>query len=228
MNSLTVFLDVGGTLLDSSDLFTAIADNLTNKPNKQSDETTGNTVNLVLETFMKEYKNIKGFISVEGIIAATLTSLADNHGYPDIASYAHDIYYDVFLHKSSLFPETLSFLDTLHNNDVTMIIASDSDTKIMEQQLIKHHFKKYFTEIFTSDLVKAYKPSDKFVRYLEKYTFNNQENCYFVGDKKQDVECGNKLGINSVLVDRKNSKEKMNADYVIHDLKELLPILGLK
>lgn len=225
MNTLTVFLDVGGTLLDSPDLFTSIANNLTDNP---SDEMTRNLVNLVLETFMQVYKNIKEFMSIEDIITATLTSLADNYGYPDISRNAHDIYFDVFLHKSRLFPETLSFLDTLHRNDVKMIIASDSDAKIMEEQLAKHNIREYFNDICTSDLAKAYKPSERYVKYLGKYISNNQENCYFVGDNKQDVECGNKLCINSVLIDRKNSTEKMDADYVIHDLKELLPILGLK
>jgi phosphoglycolate phosphatase-like HAD superfamily hydrolase len=53
-------------------------------------------------------------------------------------------------------------------------------------------------------------------------------NCYFVGDFRVEIECGKKLGIKSILVDRTNSKEQMDADYIIHDLRELLPILGLK
>ena len=200
MNSLTVFLDVGGTLLEAPDLFGSIANNLTNNP---SDEITHNLADLVLETFMQEYRNSKEFMSIEDIIIATLTSLADDYGYPDISSNAHDIYFDVVLHKSSLFPETYSFLDTLHQDDITMITASDADTRIMEEQLVKHNIRKYFTDICTSEMVKAYKPSEKFVQYLEKYTANNELNCYFVGDNIQDVQSRNKLGVKTVLIDRK-------------------------
>jgi FMN phosphatase YigB (HAD superfamily) len=225
MKSLIVFLDFGGTLIDSPNLFETITYNLTNK---RSDE---KTHDLVLETFMKIFQNLKvnnSFLSLEDMIAKTLEVLAQEYGYPDISNRVHDIYYHVFLHETNLFPETLSVLDTLQKNNVRMVIASDVDVEIMEEAISKHNLKKYFIDVCTSGLVKAYKPSDQFVSYLKKYTSNNEERCYFVGDGKVDVISGNILGINSVFIDRKNLGYTVNADYIIRDLTELLPILNLK
>ncbi len=224
MNSLVVFFDVGGTLLNTPDLFASIADNLTNK---QSDD---NVRDLACKVFMKLFRNSvedNYFLNIEDMIAATLDIFAKDYGYTVISSRAHDIYADVFLHKSSLFPGTQRLLDTLYKNSVRMVIASDANTVITKEVLVKHKLDKYFIDICTSDLVEAYKPSDKYVKYLIKYTSNNEENSYFVGDNKMDIESGKKLNIKSVLIDRRNVGDKMDADYVIHDLNELLQILSL-
>lgn len=223
--SLVVIFDVGGTLSKTPDLFTTIAYNLTNK---QSDD---KVRDVAFKVFIKLYQNSvesNHFQSIEEIIATTLEILTKDYGYPDISDRARDIYYDVFLHKSSLFPETQYLLDTLYRNGVTMVIASDADSVIMKEWLVKHKLDKYFVDICTSGLVEAYKPADKFVVYLTKYTSNNEENSYFVGDNKVDIESGKKLGIKSVLIDRRNTGDKMDADYVIHDLNELLSILSFK
>ncbi|MDP6501789.1 MAG: HAD hydrolase-like protein, partial [Dehalococcoidales bacterium] len=63
---------------------------------------------------------------------------------------------------------------------------------------------------------------------LKKYVLDNEENCYFVGDGIQDVECGRRLGIKSVLVDRRGSNGDTGADYVIPDLSGLVQVLSLE
>jgi len=220
-NSLIMLFDVGGTLLDSSDFFTEITNKLTGNMVDQK------THDLVIRTFTHIMRNLDRYLSIEGILANTLKSIAQEYNYPDISYQAHDIYYNTFLYQSSLFPETPSVLDILYRNDVKMIIASDGEPELMEQWLINHNLKKYFIDVCTSGIVGAYKPSDEYINYLRKYTLNNEANCYFVGDNRQDIVCGKKLGITSVLIDRTDSKEPMDADYVIHDLNELLGIMKL-
>jgi HAD superfamily hydrolase (TIGR01549 family) len=225
MKPLTVFFDVGGTLLDSPDLFVEITNNLTSKGD---DETTRDLIQgIIMKLFLNVIRR-DPFLNVEKVVATTLALIAKDYNYPDISARARDIYYDVFLYRSSLFPEIIYVLDNLHRNDVRMIIASDADSELMKEELVKHNLKKYFVDICTSDLVKAYKPANKFLSYLKKYTSQNEENCYFVGDNNVDIECGKQLGIKSVLIDRKNRINKMSADYIIRDLNELLPILGLE
>jgi phosphoglycolate phosphatase-like HAD superfamily hydrolase len=225
MKSQVVIFDVGGTLSKTPDLFTAIAENLTGK---QSDD---KVRDLAFKVFINLYQNtVKSdqFQTMEDMITGTLGILAKDYGYPVTSNRARDIYFDVFLHKSSLFPEIPYLLDTLYKNDTSMIVASDADIVLTKEFLVKHKIDKYFVDICTSDLVEAYKPADKFVRYLTRYTSDNEENSYFVGDNRVDIESGEKLCIKSVLIDRRNREDKMGADYVIHDLKELLPILSLK
>jgi len=222
MNSLTVFFDVGGTLQETTSFFEGIAKRLTGK--KSDDKTRY----LFSKMFVQLLNNTDRYQSVEDILANSLALFAKKHKYADISGEAHNIYFNAFLYEAKLFPDTSRVLDILYRNNVRMIIASDADVELMEEELVKYDIKKYFIDVCTSGLVRAYKPSDKFVDYLRKYTANNEINCYFVGDRGVDIECGKKLGIKSILVDRTNSKEQMDADYIIHDLRELLPILGLK
>ncbi|MEE8414059.1 MAG: HAD-IA family hydrolase [Dehalococcoidales bacterium] len=217
-----MIFDIGGTLLNPADLFEEISFNLTDKP---SDKKTGD---LVSETFNDLFQNQERYQSVKDVIASTLAFLAKEYRYPDITNRADNIHSSVFLHKSRLFPETLYVLDILRKNNIRMIIASDADTGIVKEQLVKHNLNDYFIDSCTSDLSNAYKPSSAYLSYLTKYTFNNEKNSYFVGDNTQDIESGKRLGIKSVLIDRKSTKRKMDADYVIQDLRELIPILGIR
>lgn len=228
MNALTVFLDVGGTLLDTPDIFEIVTRRLVGKwPDIRTSE-------LILETYEGMIRTIRyeddqyPFQNIVHVHAAALALLAEKHGYKNISNQARRICVDTYACKSVLFRETIPVLETLLRHDVRMIIASDNDREILDVQLTKHDLGKYFLDICISEDVRVYKPAPGFVNYLEKYASSNENYCYFVGDAKQDVESGNRLGIKSVLLDRRNTKGNMNADYVIHDLSELLPILGLK
>jgi len=135
MNCLIVFFDVGGTLIDTPDLSGTITKRLTSKwPDNK-------VYGLVSETLVQidQYKQEQPFRSIEDIYTTLLASLAKKYGYKDISDQAHDIYLDVALYKSRLFPETISVLEQLINNRVKMIIASDEDTEIMEEKLVKHN-----------------------------------------------------------------------------------------
>ena len=222
MNSLTVIFDVGGTLLSSPDLHHAIATNLLDR---ESDRETRDFVEGI---FVDITQNQKPYRRVEERIAATLAVMAREYGYQDISSRTHDIYDDVFFLRSYLFPETPDALEILHAHSVRMIIASDADAGLVDAQVARHHLEKYFAEICTSDQVEAFKPSSKYVELLKKYVLDNEENCYFVGDGIQDVECGRRLGIKSVLVDRRGSNGDTGADYVIPDLSGLVQVLSLE
>ncbi|MFC2014442.1 HAD family hydrolase [Chloroflexota bacterium] len=222
MDSITAIFDIGGTLLNQPDLFEEISYNLTGK---HSDD---KTRNLVLNTFGYLFQNQEQYQSVADVMAATLTLLAKEYGYPDISHRAGEIYSDVFIDKSVLSPDVLNTLDILSKNRVRMIIASDADAETVKEQLVKHNLKNYFADICTSDLAGAYKPSSAYIDYLAKYALNNDNNSYFIGDNIQDIESGKKLGIKSVLIDRKKSKEDLDADFIIQDLRELLPILNIR
>ena len=100
--------------------------------------------------------------------------------------------------------------------------------ELLDVQLAKHDLGKYFLDNCISENVRAYKPTHGFVGSLKKHLPDDQKGCYFVGDDPIDIETGKRLGITSVLVDRKSLGNKVGADYIIHDLSGLLPILGVK
>jgi FMN phosphatase YigB (HAD superfamily) len=225
MMSITVFFDIGGTLLGSYDLCETIARHLVEDwPDEKAYQ-------LVEKAFRKVYTNVRDsakFLSVQDMIAVTLKSLASDHAYPDRSSQSREIYFEAFLNKSSLFPEVIAVLSELRNKGVRMIIASDSDLEIMEKELDRYHLNIFFTDKVLSGSVKCYKPSDLFINHLKQYVPTQVGRYYFVGDADVDVQSGKKLGITSILVDRQNTGLDFGADYVIHDLRELLPILSLR
>ena len=219
----TIFFDVGGTLVDSPDFFEVVATRLCGDKLDRKD------YDLVFSTFMQIYGNREkqgSFLRVEDLLAQTLTSLSMAHGYRNISEQSHDLVWEVFLHRSALFPEVRGVLKILFENKVSMVIASDADSDLMDQELNNFNIARYFCDKCVSESVKAYKPASEFINYLRKYTAGNEEHCYFVGDNRVDIESAKRLKIKSVLVDRKRSGNRFDADFMIHNLEELLPILG--
>lgn len=224
MNSAVVFFDVGGTLVDAPDFFEVITKKLIDRwPDEQ-------TYALISRTFFQMFPHDEpnsSFVTVEEMLGNTLSLLAKQYQYKNISNQAREIYIEVFLRKSSLFPETKKVLNKLYKSGITMVLASDADAEIMEEELARYDLNKYFIAKCISSSVRAYKPTFGFINNLRKYTVNMQNSCYFVGDSAVDIESGRRLGIKSVLVDRIGKKNHINADYNIRDLNGLLPILGI-
>ncbi len=222
--SKTVFLDMGGTLVESPDFFETVSGRLV------GGAPDGKTLKLVAHTFMQIFLDRdphKPFQSVEKILEKTLSLLAAESGYRDISAEAHELLFEVYLHRSRLFPEVIEVLEALQKEKVKMVIASDADTGLINEEMRKFKLKPYFDDKCVSDAVEAYKPGEKFIRYLKKYSAGNENSCFFVGDSQVDIESGQALGITSILIDRKKSGKDGGADFVIGDLTELLPVLGI-
>ena len=228
MSALTVFFDMGGTLVDFPDIFEIITRRLVGRwPDKQ-------TYDLVFKIYhgmVNEITYEEGrhpFRSGIDLHAATLALLVEKHGYRNISYQARDINVDTYGRKSVLFPETIPVLEKLLRHGARMIIASDNESEIFAVQLAKHDLGKYFVGSCISESVRAYKPSHGFVNHLKKYITGKAEDCYFVGDSPVDVESGQRLGIKSVLIDRRNTGIDADADYVIRDLNGLIPLMRLE
>jgi FMN phosphatase YigB (HAD superfamily) len=225
---LVVFFDIGGTLVDSPDIFEIITRKLVGRwPDKQM-------YDLVLKTYERMIDAMRNdearhpFKSVGDLHVTALTSLARQHGYRDISGQGRDISVDAYAHQSTLFPETKPALEKLLKNGVRMIIASDNDSDILAVQMSKHDLGTYFVDNCISETARAYKPTHGFISNLNKYVPDDPNDCYFVGDSWVDVESGRRLGINSVLIDRRNVGSGTKATYVIRDLNGLIPLLGLE
>ena len=211
MSALTVFFDMGGTLVDFPDIFEIITRRLVGRwPDKQTYDLASEIYYGMWATRYEEGRH--PFRSGIDLHAATLALLAEKHGYRNISYQACDINVDTYARKSVLFPETIPVLERLLKHGARMIIASDNECEILAVQLAKHDLSKYFVGSCISESVRAYKPAHGFVSHLKKYIVGKAEDCYFVGDDPVDVECGKRLGIKSVLIDRRNTGIDTNAD----------------
>jgi phosphoglycolate phosphatase-like HAD superfamily hydrolase len=229
MANSVVFFDIGGTLLCSPDIFQIITLRLTGRwPNEP-------TYNLVLKNFMEIVEPIqKGraglpFRNIVELHKTALVILADRYGYRNISAEAQEICVDTYVHQSSFFPEAEAVLEKLKRHHVKMVIASDNDNLGFSIQIPKFGLSKYFSGYCISEIARAYKPNPGFIADLKQYIpTGSGNNCYFVGDSWVDVESGKRLGIKSVLIDRKKNADSLGADYVIRDLNELLAILNIR
>lgn len=223
--ALTVFFDVGGTLVDSPDFFETVSRRLcVDRPDEKVRD-------LAYTAFIKIYEKRESehsFLKIEELLAEALEILSQSYGYRNISDQAHDIVWEVYLYRSGLYPEVVAVLEKLYKNNVRMIIASDADINLMDSEVAKFNIGTYFSDRCVSEMVKAYKPAREFVDYLKQYTVGNEDRCYFVGDSRVDIETAKRLEIKSVLVDRKRSGNRFKADFAIHNLDELLPIIGLR
>jgi FMN phosphatase YigB (HAD superfamily) len=226
MRNIVISFDIGGTLLYSPDIF----ENITRKlVGRWPDES---TYNRVLEVYREINKSIQKdnselvFRNVAVLHASALTRLAEKHGYPDISSQAQNICLDVYVYQSSFFPEAELVLENLSPQSVKMIIASDNDSLILNLQIPKFGFDRFFSDYCISETIGAYKPTYRFIEHLKKYLPDDLNDCYFVGDSGVDVESGKRLGIKSVLIDRNQAKKVAGSDYTISNLRELLTIIG--
>jgi HAD superfamily hydrolase (TIGR01509 family) len=226
MKSITIFFDVGSTLTTGPDIFEVMTRKLTGCwPNKPIYE-------LILKNFEGMITRIREeqvpFQTACEIHTSILDSLARQNGYPDISDQGQEIAVEIYARQSVLFPEVKNVLEALLRNGVRMIIASDNDHAILPVTMAKHQLGRYFNDICISETVRAYKPADRFVNALQRHVTAHKKDCYFVGDSWVDVETGKRLGINSVHINRKTDGNQYGADYVIKNLSELLPILGIK
>ncbi len=222
MDQTTVFLDVGGTILDSPIIFDTAARELAS--GQPDDNLSALVGEIMLSNFPREEEPYC-FLTIEEVLAKTLRSLARDYGYPDTSNRAHELYLETYYHRASYFPETLEVLDSLLSAGVKMVMASDADAEIMGMEIAKFNLAKYFTDICLSGICKAYKPTRGFTRHLEKHIPQDKAKCYFVGDSRVDIESGTRLGIKSVHIDRKKAGNIFNADYCLQDLRGLLEIL---
>ena len=224
MKPVTVFFDIGGTLLGHPSLCETIAGKL------GQIKYSSNVRELVMDSITNYRLEItsNNFSNIVEVTRDVLISLSEQYSCPDISTEARDLCLNIYGHQSVLYPETLPILEKLAGNGVEMIIASDNDNDILEIQLEKNRLAPYFTAWYISERVRCYKSSNEYVNHLRKHCVGREDSCFFIGDMEWDIHCGQKLGIHSVFVDRENRGNVFNADYIIDDLTGLLPLLGIE
>lgn len=87
----------------------------------------------------------------------------------------------------------------------------------------------YFCPHTPEDNCLCRKPKTKLVeKARERHNFDPKL-CFVVGDNKGDIELGNNIGATTILVrtgyGRQTEKERINSDYVVDNLEDVLPII---
>lgn len=158
--------------------------------------------------------------------------------YPELSDaavdYCVDTYRRIFAeHRQEYMPELFAgvseVLDTLYRDGYTMAIASSRLTDSLMLFMRAHNIDHYFSCVVGSDSVEHHKPNpDPANRVLVELNFKPSE-ALVVGDMPVDILMGRNAGTRTVGVSYGNAaREELiaaEADYVIDDIRELLPIV---
>ena len=131
------------------------------------------------------------------------------------------------LYCRKFYDDVIINLKQLKNN-YSIYIASNSDTKPLLENIGNE--KYLFNGIYTSERLKAYKPSKMFFERLLKKIKYGKDEILFIGDSiDDDIKGSNEVGIKNVLMNRKNiNTMDCSANYVVKGLNELKIILENK
>ncbi len=146
-------------------------------------------------------------------------------------SWFEKIYLKRHLEFIKLFPETFTLINWIRKNpSLHLGIISDIDHDYMDFQFKALGIRDLFDSITTSEEVKAYKPKKQiFQTALYKAGCKGKE-AIIIGDSyTKDIQGGKKMLMTTIWINKfqakNNLESKDEADYTVHHLKEVLPIL---
>lgn len=214
----TIFFDVGGTLIGGKSTLKIIAEKM---DHNQSDK----IFKFLVDQFMKIYldENPPRFYFIKEILQLTAKMAADEFKLEDISHKTTEIYRKQYIENDYLFEDTLPTLKKLKEQNIRIILISDADSDVLLEELDNYDMRKYFDGIIISDLIQAYKPSDKAVEKALSFCNEPLDNILFVGDTIVDLKTARKMGVKSALISR-NGKFKYDADFQIKSLMEIFDI----
>ena len=206
--------DLDGTLLNSADdLIDSL--NLLLKEKSQMTIKKNNIHNLVGNgalAMIKEAYRINNELDI-------------NINWKKLQSRFLEIYKERYLKKSKLYPRATETLEELYNNNIKLILVSNKPQFFVKKILNHFKIKKYFIAVSGGDTFRYRKPDPKhLIETLKKVSIINFR-CCFIGDSISDALCAKRTK-NTKLILLKHgysneSLEKMGADFVLNDLKDI-------
>jgi phosphoglycolate phosphatase len=118
--------------------------------------------------------------------------------------------------------------ETLKNlNSFKKAVLSNKREDLSERLLKELDFAGYFDIIIGSDTTEERKPSAIPVLYVMSRLGVRPEESIIVGDSNFDIEAGKNAGIKTVAVTYGYRPREflLDADYIINDIRELIPLL---
>ena len=127
-----------------------------------------------------------------------------------------------------LFPDTVTFLDSLKSVGISTLVVSNVDRAEIELAIALHGLE--FDGVVTSEDARSYKPRpEMFMLALELLSFDRQAVLHVGDSRSNDVGGAKALGIPVAWLNRsgKSTAGEPVADYVVRDLGELQGIVDL-
>ena len=91
----------------------------------------------------------------------------------------------------------------------------------------KYDISKYFNLIAVSGDIGIRKPDPRIFKFVLEKSDQFHEECYFVDDRRSNLYAAEKLGINSILFNRRNVEYQGKTVYNFRELTELMKLISV-
>ncbi len=139
-------------------------------------------------------------------------------------------FYPKYASSVGIFPEVIDVLKELKLRGATLAVASNIPTLFLREHLRKFGIDRYLDTITGQEDCDEQKPSPKPILYTVKKLGVRPQEAMYVGDMEEDMIAGKKANTMTMAIVRNESYhprwrlERQNPDYLITNLKELLPV----
>lgn len=126
-----------------------------------------------------------------------------------------------YKHTIRAYPETREVMQTLGEEDYTLMVVSNAAREFLDIELQETHLTSYFTHVFsaTSDFHQVKKSEILYQKILSQLDAQPSEVTHVGDDWHFDYVTPRKAGIRSFFLDRQNKK---SGEYVVKNLTEFL------
>jgi phosphoglycolate phosphatase len=204
-----IMFDLDGTLVDTAqDITNAL--NFALEPYGMKSLTLEDTIKLIGEGVSR---------LVEKILPVEIMHLKN-----DVMNRFLGYYSEHLIGNSKEYPHVKETLKNLIN--VKKAVISNKREDLSKRLLEEIRLSEYFDLIIGSDTAGERKPSPVPVLYvITKLGFSPEESI-IVGDSNYDIEAGKKAGVKTVAVTYgyRPRESLTEADYIIDDIRELIPL----
>lgn len=216
----TIFFDVWWTLIDSDDVFTYILDRI------WFDGSYEQEFHQYFSNIFSNMTDKDNFKEVWEILWEAINIMCIKYKMEDKSHMVKDLYLDCFTNTGKLFDSVRETLLSLKTQWWQLIVVSDSDAKVMRQELLQFKLWIYFDKILISSEIKSYKPSDETVKTIINKIIFDSSTSFFIGDSSSDQWTAKKLGIKFIYARHGKKESLMANDYTIDNLQDMINIVN--
>jgi len=190
-----------------------------------------NALNFAIEPYDIKILTVKDTIKLigEGIsrLVEKVLPVEKMHLKSNVMKRFLEHYSEHLTNNSKEYPHIKETLENL--TTVKKAVISNKKEDLSKKLLEKLGLSEYFDLIIGSDIAGERKPSPVPVLYVVAKLGLSPEESVIVGDSNYDMEAGKRAGVRTIAVTYgyRPRENLIGADYIIDDIRELIPLVHL-
>lgn len=134
--------------------------------------------------------------------------------------------YKKYANLFKVYNDVISTLKKLKSQGKFLFAVSDGYEILQKNNLKAKDLMKYFDGLFTSDNCGVIKKDKRYFKCFLKLINARLNEVAFIDNSEYPILAARKVGIITIRIDRKHKTKETKANYLIHSLKELFPLIS--